>query len=292
MDMTILQQFSEELRAIQDDITRRDVENARLVATIAERDAEIERLKSPTFTPDLANRALSFETIPYLGVTVQQKVTGRATRVTVGGRTAVRLHTEPGDNNVSNSGDMERNDLAFTQQLSNGFQGAEDWWHHEILFPDDFSMPTWHVYVVADFHNSAPGGGQANFMVLFKDGAFRLQGYGGIHRPTGAQDGGFQATLPKPVKNRWYEFDYHVKWSSGTDGFFDAWLDRKRVLSHKGPTLYAGQGVYFKLANYHTPVCDPYPACIGTHPASSVIHTAVRRGRTWQAVANGVLDVL
>jgi len=38
------------------------------------------------------------------------------------------------------------------------------------------------------------------------------------------------------------------------------------------------QGSYLKLANYHTPVCDPYLACIGTHPPSSVIHDRVIRG--------------
>jgi hypothetical protein len=46
-------------------------------------------------------------------------------------------------------------------------------------------------------------------------------------------------------------------------------------LEHRGPTLYAGQGCYLKLANYHTPVCDPYPGCTG--PASSVIHDRVIR---------------
>jgi len=70
---------------------------------------------------------------------------------------------------------------------------------------------------------------------------------------------------------------YHVRWSSGSDGFFDAWVNGKRVLAHKGPTLYVGQGVYLKLANYHSPVCDPYPACVGTHKASSVIHDRVIR---------------
>ena len=54
--------------------------------------------------------------------------------------------------------------------------------------------------------------------------------------------------------------------------------------------MYAGQGVYVKLANYHTPICDPYPACIGTHKASSVIHDRLIRGTTPLAVAAGPLE--
>jgi hypothetical protein len=78
----------------------------------------------------------------------------------------------------------------------------------------------------------------------------------------------------------WYDFVYHVRWSSGPDGFFDAWVNGARVLSHQGATLYVGQGVYLKLANYHLPVCDPFPACIGMHKASSVIHDRVLMGPT------------
>ena len=61
-------------------------------------------------------------------------------------------------------------------------------------------------------------------------------------------------------------------------------------LDHSGPTLYTGQGAYFKLANYHTPICDPYPACIGTDPASSIIFDRVVYGPTPQSVSLGPLE--
>ena len=117
-------------------------------------------------------------------------------------------------------------------------------------------------------------------------GRLALFGYGGESNAANR----YEAIIGLPVKNQWYDFVYHVRWSSGSDGFFDAWVNGEQVLSHRGPTLYAGQGVYMKLANYHNPICDPYPACIGTHEASSVIHDRIRRGTTALSVARGPLE--
>ena len=229
------------------------------------------------------------------GFQEQSKVTGRASIVNFGrdGGTALRLHTEPGDNNVASSGTMERDDVWLGQAASNGYEGQEAWWAHSILFPDDFTMPTWQMYVVADFHNTSTGSWQANINLDFepqaditKPGNLTLRGYGGIN----SGDGAYRATIGQVAKNVWYDFVYHVKWSSGSDGYFEAWVNGAKVLSHSGPTLYSGQGVYLKLANYHTPVCDPYPACLGTQLASSVVHDRVIRGSTALSVSSGPLE--
>jgi hypothetical protein len=71
-----------------------------------------------------------------------------------------------------------------------------------------------------------------------------------------------------------------VRWSSGTDGFMRAWVNGVKKLDHRGPTLYAGQGCYFKLANYHSPFGR----------SSAVIHDRVIRGTTWQAVSRTTLQ--
>ena len=234
------------------------------------------------------------------GFEEQAKVPGRASIVGVGrdGATAVRLHTEPGDSDVAASGPMERNDLWLSQAATDGYAGKEQWWAHSVLFPDDFAIPSWHMYVVFDFHNTASGPFQANFHVNFapqaditQPGNLVLRGFGGAHDMANPYSA---VAVAGPVtRNVWHDFVYHVRWSSGWDGFFDAWVRvgdapiYRRVLARKGPTLYEGQGVYLKLANYHTPVCDPYPACIGSHPPSSVIHDRVVRGTTWQDVVIG-----
>lgn len=247
------------------------------------------------------NFACAFNALPDCGFVEQAKVPGRATLTTISrdGGTALRLHTEPGDNNVVGSGAMERDDVYLakpgTADPEVYGEGVEQWWAHSIYFPNDFTVPTsYQGYNVFDFHNSG-NGGQANFHVAFAPwedvahpGLLRFIGYGGDGNNPAA--GAYEAVIGQVQKNVWYDFVYHVRWSSGPDGFFDAWVNGKHVLARRGPTLYAGQGVYLKLANYHVPVCEPYPTCIGSHPASSVIHDRVVRGNSAAAVALGPLD--
>ena len=218
----------------------------------------------------------------------QAKVEGRATVVT-GGRTggkAVRLHTKVGDNNVAGSGDHERNDLTLSQSTTDCYAGRTQWWGHSIKFPSDYVQPpmstssSWNFGIVFDFHNSNPGGGQANFQLnampataISPDRPTGLSfqvAYGNQSDPT------TQTTAIGPiVKNVWYDFVYHIKWSSGSDGFIDAWVNGTKHLAYRGPTLYAGQGCYLKLANYHTAFGQP----------SSVIHSRIVRGTTPAAVS-------
>ena len=143
------------------------------------------------------------------------------------------------------------------------YAGREQWWEHSILFPDDFVAPPNIFYVVADFHNT--GSGQANFHVdasRYDGPTLWLRGYGGTqNRET------FNVRLGSIVKNQWYDFVYHVKWSAGSDGFFNAWVNGEQKLAYSGPTLYEGQGCYLKLANYHSAFGQ----------ASSVIHDRVIR---------------
>jgi hypothetical protein len=219
----------------------------------------------------------------------QAKVAGRASIVTVAGVSAVRLHTEPGDDNVAGSGSNERNDLTTSQATSDGYEGREHWWAHSILFPNDYVDPpeststSWNFGIVADFHNTTNGAGQANFQVNAMPATAIAS-----DRPTGLsfkvsygnQDSPTEAIYPigPVVRNQWYNFVYHVKWSSGADGFFDAWVNGVQKMSYRGPTLYPGQGVYWKLANYHTPFGQP----------SSVIHARVIRSVAPLSVSAGL----
>ena len=235
------------------------------------------------------------------GFQVQEKVPGRASIIGLGrdGGTALRLTTQPGDNNVANSGDMERTDvyLAHAGGAPIVFnEGEEQWWAVSMMFPSDFAFPTWQNYNLHGSHHTGSTG-SGNFRVGFEQGAgqpatapgvLMFRGHGG---PT-VDGGSFGVPVLSgtPQRNVWYDFVYHVKWSSGSGGFFRAWVNGVKRLDHSGPTLYTGQGAYFKLANYHTPVCDPYPACIGTHPASSIIFDRVVHGPTPQSVSLGPLE--
>jgi hypothetical protein len=222
------------------------------------------------------------------GFAEQAKEPGRATIVSIAGVNAVRLHTEPGDDNVAGSGSNERNDLTTSQATTDGYEGREHWWAHSIRFPDDYVDPpmsesTWNFGIVADFHNTTNGAGQANFQVNAMPATATSP-----DRPIGlsfkiaygSQDSPSEQIFPigPVVRNVWYNFVYHVKWSSGSDGYFDAWVNGVQMMAYRGPTLYAGQGVYWKLANYHTPHGQ----------ASSVIHARVIRSNTPLDVSAGL----
>jgi hypothetical protein len=212
------------------------------------------------------------------GFAEQAKIPGRATLVNLDGMRGVRLHTEPGDSNVAGSGAAERNDLALSPAATQCYEGQEQWWAHSILFPEDYAVPPppwpghWTWGVVFDFHQTESTG-QANFHVdaMPDPIGLRFRGYGGV--PDGS--GEYAAVLGPAAKGIWYHFVYHVKWSSSPAGFFDAWVNGMQKLAHRGPTLYAGQQCYLKLANYHT--------AFGR--ASSVIHGRVIRGTTPSAVS-------
>ncbi|HUF80698.1 MAG TPA: heparin lyase I family protein [Burkholderiales bacterium] len=218
----------------------------------------------------------SFETSPTdCGFVEQAKVYGRATLVNIArhGKKGVLLHTEPGDSHVNGSRMRERNDLALSQTATDCHEGREQWWAHSILFPNDFVVPQ--SGVVANFHHSGSTG-QANFQIRVKaTTVLSFEGAGGLTVATNSRSPGrYHASIGPLVRNRWYDFVYHVKWSSESDGFMYAWVNGVPKLAHRGPTLYAGQGCYFKLANYHT-----------ASGPSSIIHDRVIRGTSARAVS-------
>jgi hypothetical protein len=238
----------------------------------------------PAPSPDVLWRWNADSIAPFFE---QSKVPGRATLLTVNGVKAVRLHTEPGDNNVAGSGMWERNDLALSQADTDGYEGKDHWWAHSILFPDDYVDPPqsevggpWNASVVFDFHNTTAGGGQANMQIMAMPKTAISP-----DRPTGLSFQIASGTQANPVvknypfgpieRNRWYDFRYHVFWTSATTGLFDAWVNGVQKMAYRGPTLYAGQGTYLKLANYHT----------AHGKASAVLHGRVIRARTQAALA-------
>ena len=205
----------------------------------------------------------------------------RATIANIGrdGGTALRLHTNVGDNNVLGSGTWERDDVMLSPSSSYCNAGQEEWWANSMLFPSDYVFPPGpEAGIIMDFHHNYSSG-QANFEVGTIPGVgLRMRGYGG----STINGGQYQAVVADPygaslgvTKNVWYDFVYHTKWSSGSDGLMVAWLNGKKVLTYNGPTLYSGISCYLKLANYHAAFGQP----------SSIIYDRVICGTTAAAVA-------
>ena len=220
----------------------------------------------------------SFESSPTdCGFHEQAKVKGRAILVDRPrhGSRAVRLQTWPADTDVHGSGPRVRNDLALSQAATDCYEGREQWWAHSVLFPRDYRQPSGgESGLVADFHHTGRNG-QANFNLRVLPDGLHFMGAGGpMVATSGRSPGVYKAYIGPLTREVWYDFVYHVRWSSGDDGFFRAWVNGAPKLAHRGPTLYTGMGCYLKLANYHSPIGE----------ANAVIHDRVVRG-TSAAVA-------
>jgi Polysaccharide lyase len=219
------------------------------------------------------------------GFAAQAKSSDRITEVEAAGVAGVRLETRPGDHDIAGSGRAERADLALSPEATGCSEGREQWWTHALLFPDDYAAPlathsdTWPWGVVFDFHQTGSEG-QANFEidVVGKPPGLQFSISAGPSVSSGAPGSPTRHFPIGPLaRNHWYQFVYHIRWSSGPDGSFDAWVDGARVLNYRGPTLYAGQGCYLKLANYHTPVGKPV----------AVVHARLARAATREALGLG-----
>jgi hypothetical protein len=209
----------------------------------------------------------------YCGMEEQSKIepAHRSSFVAVArsGRRAVKLTTLPGDDQVHSSGAWERDDLELAPSPDYCNEGQDEWWAVSILFPDDYVVPRG-LGAVLDFHTNASTGAP-NFNLMSRPEGLRLQGdYGDMKNPTE-----YKAELGRVRRNVWYDFVFHMRWSSEQDGFMTAWLNGDQVLAHRGPTLYPGVSCYLKLANYHDAAGAP----------SSIIYDRLMRGTGARAVA-------
>jgi hypothetical protein len=185
------------------------------------------------------------------------------------GNQAIRLTTLPGDDHVHSSGDWERDDLELPPSPDYCNEGQDEWWSVSILFPDDYVVPRG-LGAILDFHTNASTGAP-NLNLMSRPDGLELTGYyGDIKNPRE-----YKARLGRVRRNKWYDFVFHVKWSSHEDGLATAWVDGERVLAHRGPTLYPGMSCYLKLANYHDAAGRP----------SSIVFDRLMRGTSAEVVA-------
>src|SRR5438046_7721720 len=218
------------------------------------------------------------------GFYLQAAASNRAAVVGPGrdGSTAIELTTHLGDIDISGSDSNERADLALSPSSRYCNQGQDEWWAHSLMFPPGYVPPpvasVWNWGALFDFHNSAAGGGQPNFMVYAAPTGLELHMAGGPNTVNLPSDPGYYSIAIGPLtKNVWYDLVYPVKWSSGLDGLFQAWLNGQQVMNYSGPNLYVGQSCYLKIANYHSPLGVPV----------SVIHSRVVLGHTQADVQIG-----
>ena len=190
------------------------------------------------------------------------------------GSQAIALITLPGDDQVHGSGDWERDDLELAPSTGYCNEGQDEWWAVSILFPDDY-QPTTGLGEVVDFHPDG-NGAPPNFNVVTQPDGLRLDGFYGDPKNPGE----YKVELGPISRGVWYDFVYHVKWTTKDHGLFIAWINGRKVLDHEGPTLYAGMSCYLKLANYHSP----------SRQRSAVVFDRLIRGTSAEAVAIAKLE--
>ena len=189
------------------------------------------------------------------------------------GARGLRLHTQPGDSNVRGSDHWERNDVMKPPDAHYCNEGQEEWWSISVMFPPDFVFPPGpEAGIILDFHHTGDDG-QANYEIQTIPGiGLRARGFGGAS----VNGGRFDALIPDPyaavgnnvARNVWYDFVFHVRWSSGGSGLMEGWLNGRKYQAYAGPTLSRGMSCYLKLANYHAPTGQP----------SSIVFDRIVRG--------------
>lgn len=204
------------------------------------------------------------------------------------GRYAVRMTLVPGDI----AAQKERAELKVGDkeiERTHGGQGGEMWYAWSLLVPEDYADPPGaHFQVVGQWHHrparaALPGqtGPVARGLGL-PPLILHLSPKGGRHvltligRGSPNVDGRRLGTQPIR-RGAWLDLLFHIRWSTGRDGFVEAWLDGRPFTPGKmyGPTLYSPVSNYLRLGLYRGK---------GFTTTNSVYYDEVRIGGYRQAV--------
>jgi hypothetical protein len=202
------------------------------------------------------------------------------------GRYAVRVSLAPGDIAASKErAELKIGDRAI--ERVRGRQGGEMWYGWSLLVPADYADPPGeHFQILGQWHHRpaespvkgrvAHGGGPPPLILHLAphDGRHVLTLIGRAFpgdpgRKLGA----------RPVRQgAWTDLVFHVRWSTGNDGFVEAWLDGRPFTAGKvyGPTLYSPVSNYLRLGLYRGK---------GFSTTNHVYYDEVRIGDSYQAVA-------
>lgn len=200
------------------------------------------------------------------------------------GRYAVRVELAPGDISAS----KERCELKVgDKQIERvrGRHGSEMWYGWSLFVPAAYiDSPGSEFQILGQWHHrpiaSAPGARP------------RVTGPPPLTLHLGVRDGKNVLHLlgrPSPRAPRrtlgsrairrgaWADLVFHIRWSTGKDGFVQAWLDGQPFTQGKvyGPTLYTPESNYLRLGLYRGK---------GSTAKNHVFYDEVRIGDSYQAV--------
>ncbi len=206
---------------------------------------------------------------------VQQEAAGRATIVSSPSRQghyAARYEVDPGDNNVAGSGSGERTEALLDQVTTDGYSGREQWWAWSTYWDPTFQSTTsgWNYFT--QFHHTGTTG-QASVAWASPGNTILMRVCDG---DTSAPTCRYWTLDSNRQNGRWYDFVFHVKWSSdSTVGFIEMWENGNKIVPlTQLATLYAGQAVYLKQGYYRE----------AQSTTAVLYHDGMRRGSSYQDV--------
>jgi hypothetical protein len=198
-------------------------------------------------------KRLDYESGNFRQWTAVQAVSGgaRIVRAPVRqGHYAARFLVRPGDRPVVGG------ERAEVYKMTGEVEGTESWWRWSTYFPTGFRPnrnTAWNIFT--QWHHT---GGTCSPPVSFgvnsstSSPRLELRVWGGRLTSTCDTTSRRAWRFATLGRNRWYNFIFHVKWSSSSStGFVQLWVNGTvRIPKTYLPTLYRGLGVYVKQGFY------------------------------------------
>ncbi len=198
------------------------------------------------------------------------------------GRHAVRVTLRPGDIAAS----KERAELKLGDrsiERIHGAQGGEMWYGWSLFVPKEYAHPPGDQWqILAQWHHRAPPPrrpGERRVVHGRPPLALYLHGHFLILISQRTPDAPARNLGARPIRRgRWADLAFHVRWSTGEDGYVEAWLDRQRFTRRRmyGNTLYSPVSNYLRLGLYRAK---------GVPTANHVFYDEVKVGSTYGAIA-------
>lgn len=187
------------------------------------------------------------------------------------GRYAARFTVRPGDTRVAGSGPHERAEVLQFAALTNGSEGEEQWWAWSTRFAKQFRPAAGFNIFTQWHHTGSRCSPPVAFYVRGKKLGVSTRG-GRLRSDCSYPHRGGWTLVDKLNKKRWYDFVFHVKWSSKPDvGFVELWVNGELVVPKtRVATLYRGQSVYVKQGLYRS----------GSRRPAVVFHHGMRLGES------------
>jgi len=201
------------------------------------------------------------------------------------GRYAVRISLAPGDIAAS----KERAELKVGNkeiERTHGSQGGEMWYGWSLWIPTDYADPPGNQFqILAQWHQrpeAAPAGERPKKMgappltlhLVRNDEGRHVLLLIGQESSTGPP----RTLGARPIRlGTWIDLVFHIRWSTGRDGFVEAWLGGHPFTGGKkyGRTLYSPLSNYLRLGLYRGK---------GVPTTNHVFYDEVRLGDSYQAV--------